>query len=1064
MKTIVRLHPDYETDNAYGGQKKEIPLFNIRGAEYVAQKLENVANLWYFQFKEDDKPTIYQYFGVIDFDFKRILAKPGITPKKEDLLEDEDIKKIIQLLDEKYENFTVYFSGRKGIHAYIYMKEFFTFPPPALSKDRERLNWLHSYLSKEYGQEIFDLLDVNIYHINKGIRPYSMPHPKTGIRPFMLFQKGPHDCIWTYLIETKPWEGATAYDAEITAYIRKKAMDSVYKSGTSEVLKINALYDASADMEKMVVDYLETMPGKVRNARVSLEKSSGKCKNLFKIRNTSYCPIKKGCHSRCGKSYIYLYSHHATFMCFSSSCGTESEFTLKKYMTPLTNLSDLTDDLFSRGEISQRYLETVTVPPDQKYVGLPDIEWALGNDDVGKYGYIAAPMSCGKTTSLRSYIEAQSPDFSCLLIVVRQSQAHTFAPTYPGMVNYLECKQGSLYGENKLVVCINSLTRIFAPGGFLRQYDLLILDEFESILEVSTNASMSNGKSFQTEIWETLIALIKSCKRTIFMDGIPTEVSVKYLDRINILPLLRIVQMPRQVDYRTYIMYSHAQIFIEEFEEKIKSGKKIVLVSNCKAILQTIFDEIHVPSGNKMIITGDSDRDVKLTSSNPDMYWNKDLFAFNSAVGPGTSFNPSLYDEMGVIVTPNSSSPQVLFQMINRIRTLNDKLVRMIILDGSNTKIPTKEELKDRKMMNIVNMQNRQNSFPKTGFFQKMDKEYCRLTIRDVDQKIAKELVANQMMSLRHEDDLFLDMLVDFEYKKRLLENSDEYARQLFMLIRRNGGIVREEINPIKNVIETSTRMLKSASREHELVRTLELKNNVIWTVPEKYVNNFTQEVLKDINRKVPRNDMDAHFMWLAFRKALLMQSDQSLYEKEFFEIIAKRKAINNTLLFSNGLLEKIKELLALCDLVVRPDTGIISGQTKTSIEFFNAKVAPINKLCEDILELVRNKTQISYKLVVPKDKSVTKTNRAALLNVRRVLECFGIYSEYRATPERPITGRPREAGKTKSKERYVIAILDVDEKMQEFRMAIANMDPKTGLSDFGAYEKSFKELFLNKI
>jgi hypothetical protein len=1063
MKTTVRLHPDYETDNAWGGQTKEVSLMDKRGAEYVAITLENIANLWYFQFKEDENPTIYQYFGVIDFDFKRILAKPGITPKKETLLEDEDIKKIIQLLDQKYENFTVYFSGRKGIHVYIYMKDFFTFPPPALSKDRERIDWLHSYLCKEYGQDIFDLLDVSIYHINKGIRPYSMPHPKTGIRPFVLFQKGPHECIWTYLITTKPWEGAVSHDPEITTFMRKKVRDSIYKSGTSEVLQNNTIPGASTDMERMVIEYLETFPGKSKTGQIRLEKSSSKCPNLFTVKNTNYCPIKKGCHSRCGKSYVYLYSHHATFRCFSDTCGTESEFTLKRYMVPLTNLSDLADDLFSRGEISQKYFESISIPAEQKYVGLPDIEWALGNDDVGKYGYIAAPMSCGKTTSLRTYIESQSPDFSCLLIVVRQSQAHTFAPIYPGMVNYLECKQGSLYGENKLVVCINSLTRIFAPGGFLRQYDLLILDEFESILETSTNASMSNGKSFQTEIWETLIALIKCCKRTIFMDGIPTEVSLKYLDRINILPFLRIVQMSRQVDYRTYIMYSHGQKFIEEFEEKIKSGKKIVLVSNCKAILQTVFDEIHVPSGNKMIITGDSDRDTKLTSSNPDLYWNKDLFAFNSAVGPGTSFNPSLYDEMGVIITPNSSSPQVLFQMINRIRTLNDKLVRMIILDGNNQNIPTRAELKERKMLNIVNMQNRQNLFPKTGFFQKMDKEYCRLTIRDIDHKIAKELVANQMMTLRHEDDLFIDMLVDFEYKKRLLENSDEYARQLFELIRRNGGIVREEINPIKKVIETSTRILKTASREHELVRTLDIKKNVIWTVPENYINDFTRPGLKEINKKVPRNDLDAHFMWLAFRKALLMQPEQTLYEKEFFDIIAKKKAINNTLLFSNGLLEKIKNLFEICEINVRPDTGIVHGKVRTSMDFFDNHIDEINKLCGEILELVRAKTQVSYKLAVSGKDSVTKANRAALLNIRKVLECFGIYSEYFTTPERPVTGRSGRPG-VATKERYVKAYLEIDEKMQEFRMTIANMDPKTGTPDFGAYERCFKELLTNKI
>lgn len=1055
MKTIVRLHPTYETDNVWGGKTSEISLAGP--SDWLAIALENMANLWYFQFRTDGDATVYQYFGVIDFDFKRILAKHGDKPKTEDLLKDEDIQKIIKLLNEKFKKFTVYFSGRKGIHVYVYSKKFFTYPPPNLSKDREHLNWLYSYLNSVYGSELYDLLDVSIYHINKGIRPYSMAHPKTGIFPFVLYQKGKNTNIWEYLVEKKPWETASVYVPEINRLIPQKKDEKPEKTRISESFTAGPVTEISQDMKKTVIDYLTTMPGKSINYSIKIEKNASRSENSFSVKNTTYCPIKRGCHSREGKSYVYLYSHHATFRCFSGSCGTESEFTLKRYMPPLTNLVSLCDDLFDSGEISQKYLESSTVPPDQKFIGVDDIGWAIGNEDIAKYGYIAAPMSCGKTTSLRSYIENQSQNFTCLLIVVRQSQAHTFAPIYPEMVNYLDCRPGSLYGEKRLVVCINSLTRILSPGGCLPQYDLLILDEFESILDVSTNPSLSNGRSMQTEVWDTLIALIKSCKRTIFMDGIPTEVSLKYLDRINILPFVRIVEMPRQVDYRTYIMYSHAQKFIEGFEEKIKNGKKVVLVSNCKAILQTIFDEIHVPGGKKMIITGDSDRDIKLTSANPDLYWNKDLFAFNSAVGPGTSFNPKLYDEMGVIVTPNSSSPQVLFQMINRIRTLNEKIVRMIILDGNNANVPSRDELKQRKVQNIVNMQNKQSIYPKTGFFQKMEKEYFRLTMRDIDHKLAKELVSTQMMTLRHEDDLFLDMLVDYEYKKRLLENSDEYARQLFTLIRRNGGIVREEINPNKKVIETSTRMLKSASRDHELKRSLDLKNNVIWTIPDQFKNDFSEMGLLELNSKVPRNDLDSHFMWLAFRRAYLNKDEQTLYEKEFFQIIERKKAVNNTLLFSNGLLEKIKELFDFCGITVDAKTGIVGGKILTSIEFFSNQTERIDTLCKEILEIVRNKTQISYKLSVSGGDSITKRNRASLMNIRQVLGCFGIFSEYKSTGKRSLTGR-------KKSERFVESFLQIDEESQKFRMAIAKMDPESGEGDFDAFTKIIPKMIVKKI
>lgn len=1049
MQTTIRLHPSYQTNNIYGGKAVDV---DVTGPiEPLVLKLEEDASLWYFQFKtKTGEEIIFQYFGVMDIDFNRIFT----SPTKQELLSDPTIKRTIELLDEQFSNFTVYFSGKKGLHVYIYDASLFVYPPGNFAKDKERLHWLDCYLKSAFGGEIYALLDKSIYHINKGIRPYSVPHPKTRIRPFVVHQRGEQDSIWHFILENKIWENAKVFVPEIGHSVSA----TITRENISTEIKVKTLEESSRDMTKQVVDYFNSLEGRIGNSVTLQKRPDRKAKNLYTLCNTYYCPIKSGKHSQSGKVYLYLYSCHATFKCFKGKCQNK-EFTLKKLFQPLTCLGDLTEELYNNGTVASKPLDTVSIPPTQKYIEKGDIEWALGNEEDAKYGFISAPMSAGKTTAFRAFLEEsinEKPGLRYLLICVRQAQSMTFGGLYPGIVNYLNCPQGSLFGVEKLVVCINSLSRIYAPNGLLPQYDVLILDEFESILEAVVSPALSNGKSYQIEIWDTLMALIKCSKRTIFMDGIPTEVSVKYLDRIGILGHLRIVEMPRQVDYRTYIMYSHAQVFIEKIEENIKNGKKMVLVSNCKAILQTIFDNIHVPSGEKMIITGDSERDVKLTSSNPDQFWSKDLFAFNTAVGPGTSFNPEYYSEMAVIVTPNSSSPQVLSQLINRIRNIKEKTVRMIILDGTNRNIPTLPQLKKQKMENITTMHGRQSVYPKTGFYQKMDKEYCRLTIRELDQKIAKELVSNQMMVLRHEDDLFIDMLVDYEHKKLILENSEEYSRQLFMLLRRNGGIVREEIGVKKEVIETSTRMLKSDSREHELKRTLKLTSNQLWTIPEEFKSKLSEKYLLELNKKVPRNDLDAHFMWLNFRKAFTHESDQTLYEEEFFNVIAKKKAINNSLLFSNGLKTDLEQLMYLCKLKIDPKTAVIDGAVTTSMEFF-AITKNLDTLCSSILEKIRCKTQISYKIASTHKDSVTKINKCTLTNISTVFSCFGIYSEYRSTSNRPATGR-------KPRDRYCIAHLTFDVVSQKLRLAISKRDPETGENDPDAYNRYFPVMVKNQI
>jgi hypothetical protein len=137
------------------------------------------------------------------------------------------------------------------------------------------------------------------------------------------------------------------------------------------------------------------------------------------------------------------------------------------------------------------------------------------------------------------------------------------------------------------------------------------------------------------------------------------------------------------------------------------------------------------------------------------------------------------------------------------------------------------------------------------------------------------------------------------------------------------------------------------------------------------------------------------------------------------------------------------------------PGTGIVKGKVETSLDFFENKTGPISTLCKEILELVRSKTQISYKIVEPNplDTSVTKKNRSALLNVRMVLSCFGIYSEYKSTARRSLTGR-------KKNERFVEAFLEIDEETQKFRMAIAKLDPETGESNIDSYAKFFPNYF----
>ena len=146
---------------------------------------------------------------------------------------------------------------------------------------------------------------------------------------------------------------------------------------------------------------------------------------------------------------------------------------------PLTNFSDL---LVKHCTDNQKPVRRRVLPKEQDYVTKDDIEWCL--EEKG-YGAVFALMGSGKTQALETWLKQKPATFTCLLIVVRKTQATYFASRYGDFVDYQK-QVASLYGVPRLAMCINSLIRLL-DNGVIPKYNLLILDEIESILEAAVS-------------------------------------------------------------------------------------------------------------------------------------------------------------------------------------------------------------------------------------------------------------------------------------------------------------------------------------------------------------------------------------------------------------------------------------------------------------------------------------------------------------------------------------------------------------------------------------------------
>lgn len=1029
MITTCRSPPTFDCINPYKGE--EINFNLTTNSDYWRTKIVGdiyECVLWYFQFrKQSDPPThISQYLGVMDIDIDRDegTSEQEYAIKKNAYL-DVLVDKLYQM---NYHSYRIYLSGTKGYHVYLFDPKLWVMP--AVINPATHNNWLEEQTKRLYPL-LYTELDMNIYHINKGIRNPLYPHPKTKRACRMLREKNAPDCVWEWLIAVVHTDVPMIVPYANTTPVRNNVVQrpvinsTLVYSGDSIIAKLNAIFN---------------------NATVT--KRSG----TLHLVDSKYCPIKKGDHKDKGKVYINIYESHATIKCHHGKCAG-SKVKVLKQERPLTDFASLQETLLEEGRIKTRTRALRVIKPEvQKHVESTDIEWALGETGMG---IISAPMGAGKTTSVIKWIEEERErqrqkrhlqgkppkSFKVMLLVTRITQAMNFGNKYPGMKSYLDV-EGSVSDNESSVLCVNSLVRaLSSTSPIIPHFGLLILDEIEALIEALISAVMSQGgKSKQCRIWQLFKVLICGAKRVLFMDGILTERTARYLDKLMVLERCNLVQHEGQPDYREYINFRSNVNFDEAFDADCRSGKKVVIVSNSKSVLYTYAAKgsVYSPQSN-LTITGDSTKEEKMTAIDPNDEWTKNILGFNTAVGPGASYDEVHYDVMYVICSPISCTPYSLYQMINRIRTLKDKTVKLFILYNEYKKFPSREELKLSKSTNIIKMHHKQNDFAfPLDFFQKVGADYYKLDINRLDYTVLRKMILEEQLVLYHEDDQFIDTLVDYEYEKLRFNDTEYYSKVLFEIIRRNGGVVKGltdyegTTDKDKKGLRDSSRMVRKEGTKN--YKELALSSSNILT--EKLPENIDPEFKALINRYVQLNDVDTHIRWCTFRR-VLMKSDQANYERELEDINERKKAVNNTLIYSTGLLESLKEINKICGFRINLARGTIEGGGSYSA--FTDKHLEIDKNLKKIDEQLYNSTKrkLDYKLLkdsrMPKDTSTFK-------NLRTMFAQFGITLVLDE-------GRARKISvPTRREERFFDKTFQICLYSQFVRMAFSGLAFDTGL------------------
>lgn len=991
FKTRIRARPENDYAALYHGSVYLYPV----SMQYI-HILEDAA-LWYMEFSMG--VGFSQYFGVLDFDISR---ETGSTDQEYQQKKEATLEIIDALLSPKFKYYQVYDSGNKGYHVYVYdMRNCWLEPPADLSVGR--MLWIRAQLRNIYGDELYDLLDISNHCIGKGIRPYTCVHPKTGVRPLLLKQTpGCPPVFWEWFIDN--------------IYIGILPTIVEYRTVTPILDLSNASIDSTASLTPEIVhtrdNELDSAISAVYLGECLLEHKE---RNLYLVRNTNYCCFLKATH-KSQKNYIYKYPHHAYIACHSGKCRGASKYVSAK-SNPLTDTEPLLP-----GHPHKKILG-----PDVPYILKEDIEWSLSR--VG-FGAIFAPMGSGKTKALEDWIDLQPPSFSYLLIVVRKTQASYFSHRYRDLTDY-QTTRNSLYEVPRLVCCINSLERLLAPDGSLPHYDMLILDEIESIIAALVSKILSSGRTEQCSIWNIFGTLIKSAERTLIMDGIPTYHSINYFKSIGIMEHFSIVEHHRQPDFRVYKCFCHQQDFIDQMKSDLDNNKNVVLVSNTKEIQTLIYSKIDCDS--KLMINADSEKKIKNTSKKPNEKWDVRFLAYNTAVGAGASFDLDHFHIMYAVVSPNSCIPQDFYQLICRIRKLKESKVSLLVMDNDDATgpVPTRDELKFAKVKNIKNFHQLQSNYrSQLTILQTNPTEHIRLDICELDYKLLRVFSAQRFLKLKHEDNLFLDTLVEFEHEKLCLRNNIEYCKNLFTMIRRNGGIVTEIRENQQDILKSSSRMMKGDARKLSDEMAVTTTKNTFWD-PDP---GFDPVLAKVWNKLVNFNDMNTQYRWMALRRRLIIERPE-VYQQEFTTVNDKNRALSNIMLFSVSVLESIDVLSTICPFTVNRTTGKITG--RASIIHLHEHSGRIASAITSIYEQLFHETQVRHVfMAADPDSTPSKINLTLCKNIRKMFKLFGINTTYHSGRGARVSVRGN---------RMITSEYEFCEETQNIRMAMANLEYDTG-------------------
>ena len=272
-----------------------------------------------------------------------------------------------------------------------------------------------------------------------------------------------------------------------------------------------------------------------------------------------------------------------------------------------------------------------------------------------------------------------------LFISYRQTLSYNLQGTFKNLnvKSYLD----KHYNAHRVICQIDSLPHLvsaqnlFAEELEIPSYDLVIIDEIESVLQHFRASTMSEKE----HIFDLLEGISVNCKKIISLDGDFGNRSYVFLKQIS--PNMLIIRNEVKKNKKRFIFMNNRENFDEKIDKDLKQGKKVAVISMSASVAIGYYNKYKDLYASVMH-TSKTDGKLKEKLKNVNDFWiNYFLLLISPSIEAGVDFNRDHFDKIYVILSSCSTSQRGLMQMVGRIRKIKCNEVS-VLLNG----MPFKEK------------------------------------------------------------------------------------------------------------------------------------------------------------------------------------------------------------------------------------------------------------------------------------------------------------------------------------------------------------------------------------